>query len=512
MEDRAPWLYRVVTARSGQSEVMGLMFIIGLTVIASALVVVIGGQALQATQSQSEVERAEHVMTLFDSRAAAIALSSSSSQRLAFPESGTHTVRPDTGWLRINHTNYNGSGNTEVLYNETLGSVTYESGDTTIAYQGGGVWLLGESGEARMVSPPEFHYRGATLTLPVIRVKGSGSIAGGGSATIRPVTRAQPVYPDGSKTYTGTSIHYRNPAEEGSVNVTVHSKYYEGWAEHFRSRTDGTVTLDHENETVTVHLLTLGDIGFFEMPHDSDSGSAHDDILVRGLEGSHSLENLNITLIDDTNDSANMNNLQWSMWAEEGQKELELHLRKDHTDSGDIVVKATVYYSNDGGTTYHGWMNRSAFRTEERDFDGDGENETVLEVDWTGDTKMNYTHLSSDDVTHFDNPGDDTLVSPVEWTQHDGEPVDRNGSVVTEGTDAIFAHDGHGGDPDTSKINNITNHYFGIMGTEWELKVDDKDSDTVNEDQSQGNIMYPGSDKFITYLHVTENEIEVTLN
>ena len=71
-----------------------------------------------------------------------------------------------------------------------LGSVVSESGDSEIAYQSGGVWRR-SGDDSRMVSPPEFHYRGRTLTLPVIAVNGDGAgetltVRGGGTTTKAP--------------------------------------------------------------------------------------------------------------------------------------------------------------------------------------------------------------------------------------------------------------------------------------------------------------------------------------
>ncbi len=503
MDERAPWLYRVVAARSGQSEPIGLLFVIGLTVMASAVVVVLGAQAIQETESSSELQRAEHVMTLFDSRAASIALSDSSSQRLQFPASGTHTVRPGTGWLSITHTNYHGDGDTEELYNGTFGSVTYDSGDTTIAYQGGGVWRLADGGTAQMISPPEFHYRGATLTLPVIRVSGSGSVAGGGSATIQPVERAKQVFPDRSANYDGTNSPdkpYLNPAENGTMNVTVKSRYYEGWAQHFRDRTDGTVTVDHAAHTATVQLLSLGETGDFAMPHEAGSANGDDELLVRGLAGEHTLENFDITIFADEKDSANLNNLQWSMYGENGDRRLELHLTKE---SGGI--RSFVYFSANGGDDYEGWRSDGTYSPINTDVDGDGDLDTALRVNFTGSKQMEYTSLSSSAVVHFDNPSKDgDLLDPVTWDEHDAN-VSKNGGWESEPT-VEFRSD------NTTQIGNVTRHYLARMGTEWELRVDDFNGDSVNEDGSRGNIEYPGSDRFITYLHVTENEVSVRLN
>src|SRR6056297_2467980 len=61
----------------GQSNVLGYLLLIAIIVAGTSLVVVFGADALQQTNSQSELKRAEQTMTLFDSRAAMVALGTS---------------------------------------------------------------------------------------------------------------------------------------------------------------------------------------------------------------------------------------------------------------------------------------------------------------------------------------------------------------------------------------------------------------------------------------------------
>jgi hypothetical protein len=96
-----------------------------------------------------------------------------------------------------------------------------------------------------MVSPPEFHYRKRTLTLPVINVTGPDRLDD--TATVRRLGTAS-AYPDASEGFT-------NPVPEGrEVVVAVTSRYYRGWGSYFERRTDGDVTYDHDNRTATVSL------------------------------------------------------------------------------------------------------------------------------------------------------------------------------------------------------------------------------------------------------------------
>ena len=97
-----------------------------------------------------------------------------------------------------------------------------------------------------MVSPPEFHYRGDTLTLPVVVV--SGDIDSGGSridltATAGPTNRTD-------------TLTNPLPDSSGSVYVTIHSEYYRAWGDFIAERTAGRVVeLDDDAKTVSVELV-----------------------------------------------------------------------------------------------------------------------------------------------------------------------------------------------------------------------------------------------------------------
>ncbi|MFC6757654.1 hypothetical protein ACFQER_14550 [Halomicroarcula sp. GCM10025894] len=93
-----------------------------------------------------------------------------------------------------------------------------------------------------MISPPEFHYRDATLTLPVVTVDGENYV--GDSAVI--------AHDDTQKAYpTGDDV---NPVDSGLVTVSVESEFYRAWGSYFKERTSGSVDYDHDNNTATVRL------------------------------------------------------------------------------------------------------------------------------------------------------------------------------------------------------------------------------------------------------------------
>lgn len=527
MDDRSrpatPLVYRFFRDRSGQSETLGTVLLLGIAIVGTGAIVTFGSTALEDTKQSSQIQRAEHAFTLFDSRAAMVALGESERQSvdLGGSNGADYEIRENDGRMRVVHYNHSGKGNAETIYNETLGALVYENGDTEITYQGGGVWRT-EDNYTEMVSPPEFHYRASTLTLPVIRVQGNDTATGSTTASIASVEQARRVYPNATNDSTADdpsgvgapynasgdaddepSAPYANPVTNGTVWVYVQSDFYKGWAEFFRTRSDGKVQVWDSNQTVGMELVSGGKVGEFQMP---DIGNS---VSVTGMGDSHPIDNFTLQLTPNAIDAAGFNKLDWSMYAEEGPRQWEIHLDDGEKvdDAGDAPGEADVYvyYSDDGGTTYQAWKAEDEELIEYTDYDGDGDEESVLTLNLTSEN-LNLTYVGSlqnKDTAYFDPSGG--TVSPVKWDQH-------NGSVAWE---PIWFNSS---DPSTTSINNTTNHYLSQFSNSFELTTAKSNngngaaSDPNDPDESRGVLEYDGAGQiFITFLHVTENEVRVEL-
>lgn len=242
-----------VASRRGQSSIIGVVLIFGLTVVTVTAILVAGSTALSASQDDATNNRAELALTQFDSQAALVALGDSTRQRTTIELGGrgaSLAIDESAGWMNVSVQNATPPHTIEdTIMNVTMGAVRYQKDGVTIAYQGGGVWRT-QSGGSVMVSPPEFHYRTTggqepTVTLPLVVVHGSGSP---GEDVMIEKRNTIPKYPqDGNPDRS-------NPLEEGEIVITVHSEYYLGWGSFFDERTGAAVTYDHANEIVTITL------------------------------------------------------------------------------------------------------------------------------------------------------------------------------------------------------------------------------------------------------------------
>jgi len=509
----------------GQSSPVGYALVLGVVVVAVVTTVALGSAALNDAQGESAVARAEQTMTLFDSQTAQVALGDSSVHSIGLGGTqGTYAVDPDAATMSIVQLDCDDDGNDDgdsvvtgmsgdddayVMDPVDLGRVTYTTGSTTLAYEGGGVWRKDRQGEARMVSPPEFHYRGATLTLPIVLTRGSGGASGTGArATVTDAGGPVQVFPQSTDSFPSRcgGESFTNPVEDGSVYVQVESEYAQAWGKYFQTRTEGVVTYPAD-DIVRVELVSLAQVGAFQMPGEGGV------VPVSGSAGEHSVEEFSITLRPDDTDSANFNNLQWSMYAENGDQRFEVHLRKSGSGgcpTPGITADMTIYYSDDGGTTYHGWEKADAFETECADLNGDGDDEIYMEATFVDDqdgdgdpendplsdeVELEYVSLSQSELLYFKPNG--AIVDPVTLGGHS---VGWESETYDPGT----------GDSET--VDRLFNHYFAEFPEEFDLVVDDKNSDSINEGGSSGRLFTGGSGRYVTYIHVTQNEVTVEID
>ncbi|WP_299264760.1 DUF7289 family protein [Halorientalis sp.] len=509
-----------------QSGPIGYVLVFAIVMAGMAIIVLIGAGGLSSTQSQSEVQRAEHSMTLFDSRAAMVALGDSGGQTISFGQGGgTFEVDGASGWLRIVHTNYTDDNDAEreVIYNESMGALLYENGDRSLAYQGGGVWQRGADGDAGMISPPEFHYRGATLTLPIIRTRGGGSAKGSVDVSIQPRKQAGPVFPDKSAPTAGDEIgvpyneserNFTNPIRNGTVNVTVRSSYYEAWATYFRERTTGEVTVWNGNQTVRLELKSIGGPpGSFIIPEEGESVSAD------GIAAGHPLTEFEFDIV-----YTNGNNDHFSLYDEKNNKEYELHVvptgNNYHNNcptapTSDVYV-GMYYYPGDGSGEYEYW---------ETSIDPSAHTDSNVEWTCTSDGPQLSIDLLSDfgGMDYDQNaPGISCGNGGNKWRYGENIKCDyTHGDATLDQHDGAVSWESDGpyspGTTGTSRtLENMVNHYTSLMGPNMDMtsQMGPGNSRAIVQDASSGRLNYDTASgaEYITYLHVTENEIAVDVD
>ncbi|MDH5021022.1 DUF7289 family protein [Halobacterium rubrum] len=442
----------------GQAETIGLVLLLGITALGVTAIVALAGPALDSAQEATNTQRVEQSLSQLDSRAAVVALGQTDSQSVSLSNSrnGQYRVDPDAGRISVVRLDENGSEVGDPIVNTTMGALLYERGETTVAFQGGGVWRTRGAG-SEMLSPPEFNYQGATLTLPVIRVGGEASTFAGA-----PRARVTTDEVDVSKFPTENRS---NPLSGGTVVVRVDSDYYRGWEQFFRERSTGNVTVNESTNQVELELVARGDGGSYTLRETP--------IELRGLGDDEPIENLAFAMYPDK--ASSFNDLHWALIADDGGTDrFEVELDGGNPCKGDGPTVLATY--EDGGTV-HEWQNDTAWT--------EGQNSS---------SSFTYECDGADEKTpslYFDLAGETNL------TYQDGTSPLSNDSV------------GH-----------VVNTYLAEMGPNVDLEVTSKGknsppgkSASTDLDASTVDVEYNSSSgRVLTFLHVTENSVNVTLS
>lgn len=291
-----------------QSEVLGIVLLLGLTMVAIGGILYFAEPAISGGMELSESSQIENEFSLLDSKLATSALGASEAQKVEMNlHGGELEADPYAAKMTIYH-NFTddhvkltadaigkeqltegveklggscGGGVTcdpvnqtshiddaQAVLNRTLveidmGNLEYTDMDNNekIAYEGGAVWkksLL--SNESVMISPPEFHYspRGQTLTIPIFNITDDFTVSSTAGRDIRVGTTPE-----------ARQLFDENPIVGGAVKAEVQSEYYRAWANYFDTRTAGAVgedNIDDDEQTAVVDL---------EVPHDDDIDGGH---------------------------------------------------------------------------------------------------------------------------------------------------------------------------------------------------------------------------------------------
>lgn len=250
------------TDTRGASSTIGFILILTIIVLTAGMLVGVGSSIMSESQQAANEETIDQGMTQLDSQMSLVAFEGGSEQtvNLAAGSDEQLTIE-DAGHITLELKAINESDPTETETIETvldrdLHALEYQSGDRTVAYQGGGVWAVkgDDPDTAEMISPPEFSYDSNTATLPFVSVtQDDDFISSNGEITM---TRGEStgLFPDSE------NENLTNPVDpEHDLVLTIQGDYYQGWGQFFENRMGVNPGYDHDANEVEITLVTEGD-------------------------------------------------------------------------------------------------------------------------------------------------------------------------------------------------------------------------------------------------------------
>ncbi|CAG1006450.1 MAG: hypothetical protein OIN86_08645 [Candidatus Methanoperedens sp.] len=320
---------KLITSEKAEAEVIGHIIILSITILGIGMITLFGVPAIYTLEDMANSKNVEQAFTVLDSRASRVTLGDSPLQITNIElGGGTLTVEPNSsnnsGYIFVNSSDFN--------FTIPMGRIKYTLGDRIVSYEGGGVWALYPGGGTVMLSPPEFHYNGWTLTLPVINVSGNASVGGKGTAVVSVKKMATIIqYPNASIAGRTNPV---NGSNNGIVNVNITSDYYKSWADYARTLSYTNVSVNDKNKTAIIVLEVISPMGTFV--------SIPSEITMRNINMSSSapLTNLSFDLYKDVKGGA-CGARNWYATATKGLAELKIGVEHEQGCNYKMIIEYT---------------------------------------------------------------------------------------------------------------------------------------------------------------------------
>jgi len=182
--------------------VIGVVLLLGITIAAVTVTVATGSAALGLVTDEARSASVENGMSQLSSQSSLVALGGTDARRFDLGSVDGGQLRLDEEGGAGRRRRIENGTDTITTYNGSIGTLEYVGDRRNVAMQGGGVWAM-EGGRGRMISPPEYHYRGETLTFPIVRLIGDESSPTSGTGIVRR-TANDPVQSPKPRTRSGT--------------------------------------------------------------------------------------------------------------------------------------------------------------------------------------------------------------------------------------------------------------------------------------------------------------------
>lgn len=460
-----------LSSETAASEAIGHAILLGITVVGVSMILLYGVPAIYSLEDMANIKNAEQTFTLLDSRASIAALGESPLQITNVNlGGGTVTVKPNSSTSKSYITIKSNAFNVTI----PMGKIEYQFGDRIIAYEGGGVWSKYPSGSV-MLSPPDFHYNGITLTLPVTNISGNASVGGKGTASVyfkKTATLVQ--YPNKSFVNRTNPINY-NIA--GKVYVNITSDFYDAWYYYARTLPYTRVSKNSTTKTTSVEFAVI--------PATLERNtSIVNPIGFRWLDPGDTtpLENFSFRLI------APLKN--WDiLHVTSGNKKLIYYIRGTADSAGDRVRLYVGYQDGSGSNTAEIWKGTRNLTVQQ------GEtlfmNVNLLNTSYT----LDYTNEES---VGFDESPCYPFGGRIDRDNFRNTDFSWDNLIITE----------YVSPNNTQSLYNITQHYIWNMTQYGDIYFNQCGEDPPLTGSTM-RINYTGN---LSYLHITENRADVGIN
>lgn len=215
---------KLLSSEDAVSEVVDFVTILGLLVLSIGIIGVAGYPIVQNAQEANHIENTKQSFVVLANNVNKVVIGQAPSQSIELKMYGGSLSVTGSSSINITAVRYNSSasppGNENItLVDRPMRSIESTVGDTSIAYEGTGVWAKYPNGNTILVSKPLITNQSNVLVIPIVTIGGISST--GGSGMSRVTVKGVP-----SVTF------YKNVS---NIIVTVNSTYFDGWKNYVNS-------------------------------------------------------------------------------------------------------------------------------------------------------------------------------------------------------------------------------------------------------------------------------------
>jgi len=234
------------------ANLMGVILLIGLTLVGAIAVVVAGTVALHSVADQTQDDTVEDSMREMSVRLSSVA-DSPVDEATSFQMEGSVNVSSAT----VTVTAQNSSGS-PVTWERPLGTIVYDQSDgSRLAYQGGGLWDAGDGG-TMVVNEPGLDFDGQTIDFSLVNVTQADAVAQNGEVVAS--KNVQHSRNSGREMHNQLSDAWTD--SDGTVQVdmtiTIESQYADGWERYARNGMTTSPDSVNRIDDTTVELVFTG--------------------------------------------------------------------------------------------------------------------------------------------------------------------------------------------------------------------------------------------------------------
>jgi|GEM_PF-3703473 len=249
---------RTGARNSAQSEVIAVLLLIAISTASIGVISVYSAPTVLDSTEYISTQSTEKSFLRLSSGVSEISSTDVDSGTVDLELNGELLSRPDSVSVNVTQEYPSGSWDNRSLYNGTLGRIAHEDGGEEISYEGGGVFRKQRGSNSSVtVSPPSVYREPNGLGLVVHNITTDPG-AVGSSLPVDIDAETERLFPNSSYSAPGEE-NKTNPVRNGTVYVTVETRYFDAWAEWFESMPGVSVEevdANDGNGTVRAKLLS----------------------------------------------------------------------------------------------------------------------------------------------------------------------------------------------------------------------------------------------------------------